>query len=71
MEAAQNLVSGSKKLVTCPVLVDFMTNEAQEKFAAYPERLYIVQKGKIVYQGQRGPFDYDIQEMIDVLKSLI
>ncbi len=48
-----------------------MSNEAQIKYAAMPERLYIVQNGKIVYEGGPGPICYDIHEMVKVLQILI
>merc|ERR1712226_1484173 len=34
-----------------PLLVDNMENEASRSYGSFPDRLYIVFKGKIVYQG--------------------
>ena len=33
-----------------PLLVDNMENEASKSYGSFPDRLYIVLKGKIVYQ---------------------
>ncbi|KAL3837499.1 hypothetical protein ACJMK2_022851 [Sinanodonta woodiana] len=47
----------------CPIVVDTMSNDANHKYAAYPERLYIVHNGFIAYQGAEGPFGYDVKEV--------
>lgn len=46
---------------------DAMNNEASLFFGGWPERLYIVEKGVIVYQGGLGPFDYKLAEVKDWL----
>lgn len=47
-----------------PMAVDTMTNEANDCYAAWPERLYIIDKnGIIVYKGGLGPFGYHPQEV--------
>ena len=46
-----------------PLLVDTMSDEAQTKFSALPERLYIIREGRVVYQGGIGPFDYKVEEV--------
>ncbi len=71
IDAANNLISGSSKLVTCPVLVDLMSDEAQMKYAALPERLYIVKNGKIAYEGLQGPEGYNLNDMVEELKKII
>jgi len=38
----------------CPVVVDDMTNVATSKYAALPERLFVLQAGKVVYKVGRG-----------------
>jgi hypothetical protein len=43
-----------------PFGIDDMNNAANDAFAAWPERLYIVDEtGKIAYKGGNGPFKYD------------
>ena len=46
-----------------PVMVDTMENEATKAYAAFPERLFIVQQGQIVYEGGTGPYNYDLTEV--------
>ena len=47
-----------------PLAVDDMDNAAEEAFAAWPERLYIVGgDGRIAYKGGLGPFDYEPGEV--------
>ncbi|KAF0044288.1 hypothetical protein F2P81_003446 [Scophthalmus maximus] len=51
----------------CPVVVDSMENSSNAAYGAYFDRLYILQGGKIVYQGGRGPEGYRISELRDWL----
>ena len=47
-----------------PMLVDDMSNRANQLYAAWPERLYVVdEKGTIVYKGKTGPFGYHPEEV--------
>lgn len=42
-----------------PFGVDDMNNAANDAYAAWPERLYIIdENGKIAYRGGNGPFKY-------------
>uniref|UniRef100_A0A3Q2Y1K2 Iodothyronine deiodinase n=1 Tax=Hippocampus comes TaxID=109280 RepID=A0A3Q2Y1K2_HIPCM len=52
----------------CPVVVDGMENPCNAAYGAYFDRLYILQEGKIVYQGGRGPEGYRISELRDWLQ---
>jgi len=45
------------------ILVDLMDDPANLGYAALPERLYVIQDGRVVYQGGLGPFDYRIEEV--------
>ena len=39
-----------------PTLLDEMTNEVDEAYAALPDRLYLIdEEGLIAYRGDRGP----------------
>lgn len=46
-----------------PILVDTMSNEALKAYGALPERLYIIQGGKVVYEGGEGPRYYKPTEV--------
>ena len=46
-----------------PVLIDPIENPANEVYAGWPERLYIVdEQGRIVHKGGTGPFHFDPEE---------
>lgn len=49
------------------LVCDSMLGSAQDFFQAWPERLYIIREGVIVYQGGLGPFDYRLAEVKDWL----
>jgi len=47
-----------------PMLVDRMENAADEVYAGWPERLYVIDpSGKIAYKGETGPFGYHPEEV--------
>jgi len=47
-----------------PFGVDDMNNAANDAYAAWPERLYIIDEGgKIAYRGGMGPFNYNPAEV--------
>lgn len=54
----------------CPVVVDTMENQSSQLYAALPERLYVLQEGRILYKGKPGPWDYQPQEVRAVLEKL-
>jgi len=46
------------------MVVDRMDNAADEAFAGWPERLYVVDaQGVIAYKGKAGPFGYEPDEV--------
>jgi hypothetical protein len=47
-----------------PFGIDEMNNAANDAYAAWPERLYIIDgNGNISYKGGNGPFKYDPKEV--------
>jgi hypothetical protein len=47
-----------------PFGIDEMNNAANNAYAAWPERLYIIdESGRISYKGGNGPFKYDPKEV--------
>jgi type I thyroxine 5'-deiodinase len=46
-----------------PMVVDSMDNAAEEAFAGWPERLYVIDEGLIAYKGGIGPMDFDPAEL--------
>ena len=52
-----------------PLVVDSMENEAEDAYAAWPERLYVIDENRTVaYQGGVGPFGFkpdELEEWLD------
>jgi len=47
-----------------PMLVDRTDNAADEAYAAWPERLYVIdERGIVAYKGAVGPFGYEPEEV--------
>ena len=47
-----------------PFGIDEMSNAANDAYAAWPERLYVLdESGRISYKGGNGPFKYDPTEV--------
>lgn len=52
------------------ILVDDMQNTANAVYAAWPERIYVIDPdGRIVYKGGMGPFYFDPNEIVPVLEE--
>jgi type I thyroxine 5'-deiodinase len=55
---------------TMPLVVDPMENPAEDAFAAWPERLYVIGvDGRIAYRGGKGPFGFDPDELEQWLEA--
>ena len=53
-----------------PTLVDEMTNEVDEAYAALPDRLYLIDKeGQIAYRSERGPRGFSPDEFEAAIRS--
>lgn len=47
-----------------PMFVDDVSNAADELYAGWPERLYVIdEEGRIAYKGKTGPFGYEPDEV--------
>jgi len=75
-QTLEDRVAASKLLETVSsssdmynVTVDLMDNTASVAYAALPERLYVVLDGEIILEGGQGPFDYNLEEVENLLKS--
>jgi len=51
------------------VVVDTMSDELNRVYGALPERLYIIENGLVVYEGDTGPFNFSPDEVSDWLKK--
>lgn len=53
-----------------PLFVDPIENQADDAYAGWPERLYVIdEKGMIAYKGKPGPFGYHPEEVEAWLKA--
>jgi Iodothyronine deiodinase len=58
--------------LTMPVLVDGMDNAVSDVFAAWPERIYVVDAhAQMAYVGGPGPFEFDPDAAYAVLDGLL
>ncbi len=58
--------------MTIPTLIDGMDDAASKAFAAWPERMYIIDtEGKVHYPGGPGPFEFNPQEARESLITLL
>ena len=53
-----------------PAIVDGMDDNVEKDYAAWPDRLYVVENGRIVYKGAKGPRGFKPMEMIEALDTL-
>jgi len=65
-------VNAAKQFVTnfnfpSEMVVDTFKEQVNERFDSWPERLYIIQDGRVVYKGGMGPFNYRLAEVKDWL----
>lgn len=67
LSAAQILV---QKEPLCPVVVDVMSDTTCVKYGAMPERLYILQAGKVVFKGEKGPWGYKPEAVRSFLQKM-
>ncbi|XP_054576509.1 type I iodothyronine deiodinase isoform X3 [Eptesicus fuscus] len=67
LQAAHLLLDRSPR---CPVVVDTMKNQSSQLYAALPDRLYVLQEGRILYKGKPGPWNYHPEEVRAVLEKL-
>ena len=57
--------------LTFPAIIDNMDDKVEKLYAAWPDRLYIVdKKGKIVYKGGKGPGGFKPLEMAAKLRKI-
>jgi hypothetical protein len=65
-------ICAARLSLSAPVLLDGMQNAASHAYQAWPERLYVVSReGTIAYQGGRGPYGFDPDELARFLKEYL
>ncbi len=57
--------------VETETLVDDIRNTAMACYAAWPERIYVIdQAGRIAYKGGMGPFRFEPEELREFLSQM-
>ena len=67
--AASILLEDEQLKIPGTFLIDNMKNDAQCLYAAFPERLYIVLDGKILFVGDMGPAGYSVEAVKNWLEE--
>ena len=58
--------------VTLPVLIDTMDDHMNKHYAAWPDRLYVIDgTGKLAYVGGPGPRGFRVADLPSVLDKLV
>ena len=58
--------------LTIPFLIDNMKDEAQQSYAGWPDRFYVIDKKfKVAFRGDKGPRGFKPSEAEDALKKLL
>lgn len=58
--------------ISLPILVDTLDDQAEKAFAAWPDRIYVLDaEGKIAYKGGPGPRGFNVAEAAAVLAKLL
>jgi hypothetical protein len=64
--------TAARLMLTMPLLLDEMDNEASTAFAAWPERLVVAgADGRITYPGSPGPWGFSPEEAEQQLAALL
>ena len=50
-------------------LIDDMNDIMNKKFVAFPERVYVIENYKVIFQGEMGPDDYNLDEVEAFLRD--
>jgi peroxiredoxin len=72
-ERARVALTCSKELkMAMPILIDDMSNGADEAYGAWPTRMYIVDReGKVAYKGRPGPFGFEAAALEKALARIL
>jgi Iodothyronine deiodinase len=55
-----------------PLAIDALDNKVEAAFAAWPERLYVLDPGgKVIFKGGMGPFGFDTDAAEKALRECL
>lgn len=61
--AAACMLQAKRKIPQLDLVCDSMEGNIADRYGAWPERLYIIVDGVVVYKGGIGPFEYKLWEV--------
>ena len=68
--ATARLCAARLAIESLPTLVDTLDDATSRAYAAWPERLYLIDRdGRVVYHGGPGPFEYDTEELAQAIRE--
>lgn len=67
--AAATLFRDKTQSSALNIVCDDMRGDIVTRYGAWPERLYIIVDGVVVYKGGMGPFDYRLYEVREWLET--
>jgi hypothetical protein len=67
--AAASTFREKTKVKELEMVCDSMRGDMVTRYGAWPERLYIIVDGVVVYKGGMGPFDYRLYEVREWLEE--
>jgi hypothetical protein len=54
------------------VLIDPMVGSAEREFAAWPERIYVIEAGgRVAFKGGMGPFGFEPEKAVRSLERIL
>ena len=57
--------------IKIPVVVDDIDDKIAGAYGALPDRLYLIGKGgKVIYQGEPGPWGFDPSKLAEAISTL-
>lgn len=71
LAAAQVLADEFEGDISDHILVDLMENRANFLYGGFPERAYIIKDGKIAFEGDEGPHNFNLDKLEACLAKLI
>lgn len=58
--------------LSLPTVVDDLQDTVNQRYRAWPERIYVIEKGgKVAYKGAMGPFGFKPKEAQAALEKLL
>lgn len=73
-EEERALIAGAcvRKLgIKLPAVLDEFGNSTEQAYAGWPDRLYLINQGRVVYKSRPGPFGFLPGELAAALRQVV